>query len=74
MVMLLARPLPSTMKDTAAHPGLSMFLPPRGASPCTESFIITQIMGRQAYTNVLEDMESRAKIERKASQGSDEAL
>lgn len=39
-----------------------------------ESFIISQIMGRQAYINMLDDMKSRAKIERKASQGSDETL
>ena len=31
----------------------------------TESFIISQIMGRQAYTNMLDDMKSRAKIERR---------
>ncbi|MCK7583038.1 MAG: SurA N-terminal domain-containing protein [Chromatiales bacterium] len=39
-----------------------------------ESFIITQIMGRQAYSNMLDDMQSRAKIERKASRSSEEAL
>ncbi|QGU32944.1 SurA N-terminal domain-containing protein [Thermochromatium tepidum] len=39
-----------------------------------ESFILTQIMGRQAYINVIEDMKSRAKIERKALRGRDEAL
>ncbi|MTW20925.1 SurA N-terminal domain-containing protein [Allochromatium palmeri] len=39
-----------------------------------ESFILTQIMGRQAYTNMLDDMKSRAKIERKASRDSEEAL
>jgi peptidyl-prolyl cis-trans isomerase D len=31
-------------------------------------------MGRQAYSNMLDDMQSRAKIERKASRDSEEAL
>ncbi|BCU07464.1 SurA N-terminal domain-containing protein [Allochromatium tepidum] len=40
-----------------------------------ESFIISQIMGRQAYINMLDDMKSRAKIERKASsRAGEEAL
>ena len=40
-----------------------------------ESFIISQIMGRQAYSNMLDDMKSRAKIERKASsRAGEEAL
>jgi peptidyl-prolyl cis-trans isomerase D len=39
-----------------------------------ESFIITQIMGRQAYSNMLDDMQSRAKIERKVSRDSEESL
>ncbi|MGQ9830788.1 MAG: SurA N-terminal domain-containing protein [Thermochromatium sp.] len=37
-----------------------------------ESSILSQLMGRQAYSRMLEDMKLRAKIERRASRGGEE--